>query len=461
MSGVTPLVDTLLATRLGQRVDLVPLKAQVEIAGPGAVADVEKVSNDVRLPSREALQRELGPGLVGRGGAAPDFTQGRAVTLSAAARTVSALLNLPVGTTPAVRGRAPLQPDMRAPLVPQLTATLARTVAESGLFYESHLQQFAAGQRTLAQLAREPQAGLALPAAARAAAPGAGSAQAAATALLFSTAATSAAQADANLPPAATANLPGTAAALPPVPLGTLETSAPPAPGMAAPDAAGPGAPAPASHAAAPTGKAGPPEAAGPATTYGPSGLPEPAPASPHDFSLQDVGTPASDTASAGAARAGHAAVAIHPDAVGLVRQQLDMLALPVFRWSGEGWPGIPMDWEIRQERDGQEGREGRDNKQEGHAAGAPEAAPAAWTTRMTLKLPRLGTVDVRLGLAGTALQLSLDASREGTVAVLSQAGAELSRRLGAVGLELTDLRIGGAVPKAGAADTGASSDAA
>lgn len=460
MSGVTPLVDTLLATRLGQRVDLVPLKAQVAIAGPGAVADVEKVNNDVRLPSREALQRELGPGLVGRGGAAPDFTQrraGGAVTLSAAARTVSALLNLPVGTTPAVRGRAPLQPDMRAPLVPQLTATLARTVAESGLFYESHLQQFAAGQRTLAQLAREPQAGLALPGAARAAAPAAGPALAAG-ATLISAAAANAGDAGANLPSAAAANLPGTAAALPPMPLDMLETAAPPAPGMAAPDAAGPGAPVPASHAAAPTGKAGLPEAAGPATTYGPSGLPEPAPASPHDFSLQDAGTPASDTASAGAARASHAAAAIHPDAVGLVRQQLDMLALPVFRWSGEGWPGIPMDWEIRQERDGQEGR---DNRQEGHAATAPEAAPAAWTTRMTLKLPRLGTVDVRLGLAGAALQLSLDASREGTVAVLSQAGAELSRRLGAVGLELTDLRIGGAVPKAGAADTGASSDAA
>ena len=107
MSGVTPLVDTLLATRLGQRVDLVPLKAQLEIAGPGAVTNVEQVENDVRLPSREALQRELGPGLVAKGGAAADFTQGRAggaVTLSAAARTVSTLLKLPVGTTPAVRG---------------------------------------------------------------------------------------------------------------------------------------------------------------------------------------------------------------------------------------------------------------------------------------------------------------------------------------------------------------------
>jgi hypothetical protein len=68
----------------------------------------------------------------------------------------------------------------------------------------------------------------------------------------------------------------------------------------------------------------------------------------------------------------------------------------------------------------------------------------------MTLKFPRLGTVDVRLGLAGAALQLRLDASQDSTVAVLNQARAELPLRFGAVGLELTDLQIGRAERKAG-----------
>lgn len=430
MSAVTPLVDTLLATRLGQRVDLVPLKAQAEIAGPGAVAGVEQVDNDIRLPSREALQRELGVGAAGRGGvpASPAHAGAEgAVILSAAARTVSALLKLPAGSTPAVRGLAPLQPELRAPLVPVLAATLARTVAESGLFYESHLQQYAAGQRTLAQLAREPQAGLALPPAA-AQPPDVG----------LSPAPASAAGALASL-----AVLLEGVAALPPVP---ASSSTPPA--------AGPVVPAQHVDSAVPeAATASPPAPTGPATSYGANGLPEPAPPGPHDFSLADAGAPASTATPGDGARAGQPMAAIHPEAVGLVRQQLELLAQPVFRWSGEGWPGIPMDWEIRQEGrqegEGQEadaGREGREGRE-----GPP--APAAWVSRMTLELPRLGTVDVRLGLSGAALQLRLDASRAGTAAVLDQAGAQLSRRLGALGLELAELRIAGAAhPATGSA---------
>lgn len=453
MSGVTPLVDTLLATRLGQRVDLVPLKAQSEIAGPGAVTNVEQVVNDVRLPSREALQRELGVGIARRDGPAPEFPPARAgaaVTLSAAARAVSALLNLPLGTTPAVRGQAPLQPDMRAPALPVLAAGLARTVAESGLFYESHLQQYAAGQRTLAQLAREPQAGLMLPSTR---APGAHLPLPSATAATAASGPASAAT--------AAVLSPGQAAAPRAVPpdagpaLDMLVTPDIVPEAMAEPAAApaGDAAPAPGSPLAAPGAAAQPPEPAAPATTYGRTGLPDYHAHSPHDFSLQDPGVPDPAEATTGAARAGHPAATIHPDAVGLVRQQLEMLALPVFRWSGEGWPGVPMDWEIRQDR--QEHREHEEQAgREGRQGGDTEPASPAWTTRMTLKLPRLGTVDVRLGLAGATLQLRLNASQAGTAAVLEQARAGLPLRFGAVGLELTDLQISGAQRMAGAAQS-------
>jgi len=201
-----------------------------------------------------------------------------------------------------------------------------------------------------------------------------------------------------------------------------------------------------------PQGKAGQPEPAGQAVTYGPSGLPEPALPSSHDFSLPDADIPVSSAASLDSARAGHSAAAIHPEALGLVRQQLDMLAQPVFRWSGEGWPGVPMDWEIRQEH--QERQEPEPGREQQAGEGGAETTPAAWVTRMTLKLPRLGTVDVRLGLKGAALQLRLDASRDGTAAVLNQAGDQLSRRLQSVGLALTDLRIGGAAGMADPADS-------
>src|SRR5665647_3246133 len=95
MSGLTPLIDTLLATRLAQRVDLVPLKSEVEVAGPEAVTPVEKVTNDLRLPSRAALQQQLGVGLLKSGesgyGNGP-ARSGEFVTLSVAARAVSCLL---------------------------------------------------------------------------------------------------------------------------------------------------------------------------------------------------------------------------------------------------------------------------------------------------------------------------------------------------------------------------------
>jgi len=40
----------------------------------------------------------------------------------------------------------------------------------------------------------------------------------------------------------------------------------------------------------------------------------------------------------------------IHPQAATVVHQQLDLLATAVFRWSGQAWPQVPMDWSIQQE---------------------------------------------------------------------------------------------------------------
>lgn len=314
MSGVTPLVDTLLATRLAQRLDLVPLKGQFDIAGPGVVTQVEQVANDVRLSSRAAQQQQLSAVSAGgadKGASAPAVKLGESVTLSAVARALTAILDPPTELTAKILGTQALWPQPQKPDGRQLAATLADTVAHSGLFYESHLRQFAAGERTLAQLAQEPQAHLGKAAAASDSAP----------ALVLA----------------------------------------------AASDA-------PASR----------------------------------------------DTVAA-----------IHPQAVPLVRQQLDLLALPLFRWSGEAWPGTPLEWEIQEEPKEPQG-------------GADETAPQpTWTSRLALSLPTLGALEARLSLAGSALQLRLAAREPATVGLLSQAGSGLPPRLGALGLQLTGLQIG------------------
>ncbi|MDP1530410.1 MAG: flagellar hook-length control protein FliK [Rhodoferax sp.] len=353
MSGLTPLVDTLLATRLAQRIDLLPLKSELEIAGPGSASPIGKVANDTRLPSRAGMQQQLGVGLLKSGAGESGQGQGRgspgageSVTLSVAARVVSAILQSDAGAASRITGSQAIWPQGPSALAPVLAASLADTVAQSGLFYESHLLEHVAGTRPLAQLLQEPQARL-------------GAA-----------------------PPAA-------------------QAEAPPAPERPLP-AAGTRAAVPVFDAALPD--AGAREAAaGPTDNW--------RPASP-------VGTTPAPVAEA-----------IHPEALPLVRQQLELLTLPLFRWSGEAWPGAPMDWEIQEEQ--------------GERQAADEPQARTWSTRLALRLPALGAVELRLTLAGSALQVQLGAGEPATVTLLSGAGAALPPRFAALGLQLTDLKIG------------------
>ena len=324
------MVDTSLAARLAQRTDLVPLKGQTDIAAPGATPYTEKGENDIRLSSRQSLEQQLGVGLSGNSGkssALPSASSGETVTLSALARAISAILDVSSGVALKIQGTQALWLNSQPPFAGLLAASLTRTVANSGLFYESHLQQYAAGTRTLAQLEQEPQARF-------------------------------------------------------------------PAYGQA-------------------SGSANARE-----STRDVAGQP-----------------PVADTREANSLDAvlkhGLVAAAIHPDAVALVRQQLELLAQPVFRWVGEAWPGTPMDWEIVEEEDHRQ-------------AGADgEAAQPTWTTRLTMRLPTLGAVEARLTLVGTSLQVHLAARENATGALLSNGGNELPQRFDALGLQLTALQIG------------------
>lgn len=359
MSGLTPLVDTLLATRLAQRVDLVSLKSEVQIVGPGPVTQADEVTNDVRLPSRAAVEQQLGVGLLKGDPRDPGDAaagSGNGVTLSAAARAVSAILGGRAGAAEKIIGTEALLPSPS--LLAGLAASLARTVANSGLFYESHLAQFSAGTRTLAELAQEPQA---------------------------------------RLDPSLQAAL-----ALP---------------------------------------AAGPADSAQAMQTSERSLLLEKTYAPPQDAEGQEPATKLAGAAVPDATRSNAAGLAgIHPDAVALVRQQLELLAAPVFRWSGEAWPGVPMDWEIEQEAR--------------QAATDEEVAPRTWHTRVALTLPTLKEVEVRLSLVGSALQVHLAASENATRGVLAESLADLPDRLQALGLQLTELQIG-TLPPHPAAQTG------
>jgi hypothetical protein len=84
--------------------------------------------------------------------------QHEAADLSPAARLLSQVLQ-GAAQTPAgpLAGTAPLAPQ-GAPDPAQLAAQLRNAIGKSGLFYESHVAEWAAGKRPLAELMAEPQA---------------------------------------------------------------------------------------------------------------------------------------------------------------------------------------------------------------------------------------------------------------------------------------------------------------
>ena len=265
-----------------------------------------------------------------------------------------------------------------APLA-ALAAALAQTVSGSGLFYESHLAQWLLGQRTPAALADEPQNQLV--ARDGQASSGSGSALVDADDALWD-----------ELPAQGTRD---------PQTSGANSTNN--ANGQLARYAGAQG------DAAMPTSST--------ALVRANAALAETALLS----SESDAQSTGSSTGTG-----------VHSAVIPLVRQQLDLLATGEFRWTGEAWSGVRLDWTIQQDRvDARDPRRGT----------AAEPVDAPWRTRLTLSLPLLGTVDAELTLAGDALAVRVQAHADGAQRLV--AGSDgLRQRLEALGLALTGLSI-------------------
>jgi hypothetical protein len=276
-----------------------------------------------------------------------------------------------------------------APPVAALRAALAQAVSESGLFYESHLAQWLAGQRPLAALMREPQARLT----AEPVQPAADAAQQDAPDVLDELLAQ---------------RLPLPAAARTAVQPGA------PAPGGAAPHSLAPAQNAPAAVR--------PGMASSAATTTDPLGDHPDAHWTPARAEL---------AAASADPQAQAPAAPVHPVAVPIVRQQLDALATDQFRWAGEAWPGARLDWTIEPDDSGAHASRGGDDAGDG----------IAWRTRLTLTLPSLGTVDAELVLNGAQLVARLRANSAGADR-LTRHEAALRQRFEGSGLRLGGLSI-------------------
>lgn len=124
-------------------------------------------------------------------------------------------------------------------------------------------------------------------------------------------------------------------------------------------------------------------------------------------------------------------ALQAHPEALPLVRSQLDALDSRRILWTGELWPGQAASWEISEE-------EARDRTP------ADDAAPPAsrWCTRIRLDLPRLGSVCAVLEAQGRHAEIRIEALHAETAEILSGHTAVLRDALSAAGVAVDGLCV-------------------
>jgi hypothetical protein len=127
----------------------------------------------------------------------------------------------------------------------------------------------------------------------------------------------------------------------------------------------------------------------------------------------------------------------VHPDALALVRQQLDILETRQFALQGMAWPGQVIMWEAAQEKPQDRGESDKRNQ------GAGGQAASTWRTTVRLTLPSLGHIAASLRLeanGGCALDVHLAAAEPGAAAALRASAALLAGGLKAAGIELRSM---------------------
>ncbi|MFB8828971.1 hypothetical protein ACE0DR_05480 [Azotobacter sp. CWF10] len=170
MSGITPLLDSLLHQVLGKPADLPTTRQGDRPVGPIVPGGAARaVHGDSRLDARsprllspllqtpqhgdETTSRPTSPGEATGPASA-------ATRLSPAARTIADVFREHPARSSAITPGVPLLPSVGTPPVATLLAGLLRqSIGESGLFYESHLARWYRGELPLQALAREPQMG--------------------------------------------------------------------------------------------------------------------------------------------------------------------------------------------------------------------------------------------------------------------------------------------------------------
>lgn len=119
----------------------------------------------------------------------------------------------------------------------------------------------------------------------------------------------------------------------------------------------------------------------------------------------------------------------VHPEAVALVRQQLEVFETRHIGWQGELWPGQRLAWEAVEEKPGESGE--RD----------PGSGPV-WKTRLNLSLPNLGPITASLRLDSGGVDVQLTVKEPGTASIMRTGAVPLMHGLESAGLRLVSMGV-------------------
>lgn len=422
MSGITPLLDTLLHQVLGKRIDTAPPRDLTEPVRPVDPGEGPRaLHSDSRLEGRRpgmaplhgtGLPAQRGEGLVPRSDPAQPPASSQ-THFSPSARTIADLLIRFPAPPSVLRSASPLMTADDTPSATTLAARLQTGVRDSGLFYESHLSRWYRGEMSRQQLEGEPQMLRTLrftPAA-----PGNVSSAAVPNA--------SSAAPNAGFVMASGAQALMQAGHVQPVP---------PAPGQALPGQALPGQSSP--------GQSSPGQAASAASSYVATESLYPAAARGERAGGETQASASGQPRAEGPELAGREATEVLARSrqaggepvleslQGLVRHQLEMLVTPVLRWEGDVWSGIFMALMIQLPA-------GARHEHEGKAEGEDETQQETWHSELQLTVPNLGEIRVGLWLQENHVRLQLLARDDAGLQALEEGVPQLEQRLREAGL--------------------------
>lgn len=119
----------------------------------------------------------------------------------------------------------------------------------------------------------------------------------------------------------------------------------------------------------------------------------------------------------------------VEPEAARLINLQLNALENQMVRWQGQLWPGMPMEWEVQEDKPEGGGTQ-RDPQQ------------STWTSTVRFELPHLGGVSATIRLVDNRVHVQVSTQTEDTAATVRAFGGMLADALDAAGAPLDSLSV-------------------